>query len=128
MLPLFQIREVVLMAVGFLLEAYVVVGRHAVAVLQKEDEPLQSVPDEEGQIEELALLCRVDELVVELHLVERAYGEDEATQTDGEEIVAEEHSLDEIDFMPLCCHWSLIHNSQFEFRNFNSPKIITSET
>ena len=103
-LPLFQIREVALMAVGFLLEAYVLVGLHAVAVPQKEDEPLDAVPDEEGQVEEFALLCRVDEFVVELHLVERADGEDEATQTDGEEIVAEEHPLNEIDFMLLCCH------------------------
>ena len=68
-LPVFKVREVVLMSVGFLLEADVAVCLHAVAVLQKEDEPLDAVPDEEGQVEQLALLGSVDEFVVELCFV-----------------------------------------------------------
>lgn len=62
------------MAVGFLFEADVAVGLCAVAVLEEQDEPFDAVPDEKGQVEQFPLLSRVDELVVEFHLVERAYG------------------------------------------------------
>ena len=62
------------MAVGFLLEANVAIGFHAVSVFQEKDEPLDAVPDEEGQVEQFPLLSRVDEFVVELHFVERTYG------------------------------------------------------
>ena len=41
-LSLFQIRGVVLVAVG----------RHAVSVFREQDEPPDAVPDEEGQIEQ----------------------------------------------------------------------------
>ena len=82
------------MAVGFLIEAYVLVGRHAVAVLQKEDEPLDAVPDEEGQVEEFALLCSVDELVVELHLVQRTDGEDEAKKANCQEAFSQQQPFD----------------------------------
>ena len=62
------------MAVGFLFDADVAVGLCAVAVLEEQDEPFDAVPEDEGQVEQFPLLSRVDELVVEFHLVERAYG------------------------------------------------------
>ena len=86
---LLQISEVVLVLVGFFFEADVLVGCHTVAVLEQEDEPLETVPDEEGQVEQLPLLCRVDEFVVELHFIQRTDGEDEATQADGKEVLAQ---------------------------------------
>ena len=39
-----QIAEVVLMAVGFLLETDVEVGQLAVAVFEEQEEPLQNIP------------------------------------------------------------------------------------
>ena len=93
-LSLFQIREVILMAVGFLLEADVLVGRHPVAILQEKDEPLDAVPDEEWQVEQLPLLGSVDEFVVEFCLVERSDGKDETKQTDGQEVFAQQYLLD----------------------------------
>ena len=44
------------MLVGFLFETDVAIGFNAVFVLQQQDEPLESVPEEEGQIEEFPLL------------------------------------------------------------------------
>ena len=85
----FEVVKVVLVLVGFLLETDVAVGFHAVAVLDEEDEPLDAVPKEEGQVEQLPLLCRVDEFVVELHFIQRTDGEDEATQADGKEVLAQ---------------------------------------
>lgn len=90
----FEVVKVVLVLVGFFFEADVLVGCHAVAVFQQEDEPLEAVPDEEGQVEQLPLLCRVDELVVELHFIQRTDGEDEATQADGKEVLAQKNLPD----------------------------------
>ena len=74
-----------MVAIGFLFEAEVLVSFHAIPILNEEDKPLDAVPDEEGQVEEFALLCCVDELVVELHLVQRTDGEDEAKKADCQE-------------------------------------------
>ena len=82
------------MVVGFLLEADVVVGLHAVSVLNEKDEPLDAVPDEEGQVEQFALLRRVDELVVELHFVQRTDGEDEAKKTNCQEAFSQQQPFD----------------------------------
>ena len=60
MLPVLEVVEVVLVAVGFLFEADVAVGLHVVAVLEEQDEPLQEVPEEEGQVEQFLLLGHVD--------------------------------------------------------------------
>ena len=57
------------MAVGFLFEADVAVGLCAVAVLEEQDEPFDAVPEEEGQVEQLALLGGVDKFMIEFDLV-----------------------------------------------------------
>ena len=77
-LPAFEVAEVVLMLVGFLFEADVAVGFYAVAVLEEEDEPLDAVPDKEGQIEEFPLLSCVNEFMIEFHFVQRPVGKDKA--------------------------------------------------
>ena len=89
-----EVAEVVLMLVGLFLEADVLICFHAVSVFYEKDEPLDSVPNKEGQEEQLPLLCRVDELVVELLFVEWPDGKDEAKKTDGKEIFAHRVSLD----------------------------------
>ena len=86
------------MPVGFLLEADVLVGFHAVSVLYEKDEPLEAVPDEEGQIEEFPLLSRVDEFVVEFRLIKRTDGKDESKQADGKEVLAHRMPLNEMYF------------------------------
>lgn len=95
MLPVLEVAEVVLVAVGFLFEADVAVGLHVVAVLEEQDEPLQEVPEEEGQVEQFALLGHVDEFVVKLRLAERPDGEDEAEETDSQELPAHRMPLNE---------------------------------
>ena len=74
--PMFEVGEVVLMLVCFLLEADVLVCLHAVTVFDEEDEPLEEVPDEEGQVEQFLLLCGMDKFVVEFLTVERRDGKD----------------------------------------------------
>ena len=92
------------MAVGFLFEADVAVGLHAVAVLDEQDEPLEEVPDEEGQIEEFLLLGGMDELMVDFPLAERFDGEDEAKQADGQEVFPQQKAFDQVYFMLLALH------------------------
>ena len=101
MLALLQVAEVMLMAIGFLLKAYVPIGFNAVAILQQQDEPLYAVPKKERQVEQFALLRCVDEFVVELSLVERTDREDEAKQTDGQEALSKKNTLHQIDSMLL---------------------------
>ena len=90
----FKVAEVVLMLIGFLFEADVLIGFHAVSVFYEKDEPLDSVPNKEGQEEQFPLLGCVDEFVVEFLLVERPDGKDDAKKTDGKEIFAHRVSLD----------------------------------
>ena len=86
-LSVLEVAEIILMPVGFFFEADVSVGFHAVAVFQQKNEPFETVPDEEGQVEKFALLGSVDKLVVEFLPAERADGEDETKQADGEEVL-----------------------------------------
>lgn len=92
------------MTVGFLLEADVAVSLYAVAVLEEQDEPFDAVPEEEGQIEQLALLGGMNEFVVELLPSQRADGEDEAKQTDGQEVPSHGMPFDEMHLMLLVYH------------------------
>ena len=94
--PMPEVGEVGLVLVGFLLEADVAVGLHAVTVFDEQDEPLEEVPDEERHIEQLPLLGGMDEFMVEFHGVERLNGKDEAEQADGQELLAHRMPLDEI--------------------------------
>ena len=59
-----KIIQIVLMSVGFFFKTDVEIGLCPIAVLEEEAKPFDSVPDEERQIEEFALLCRVDQFVV----------------------------------------------------------------
>ena len=68
------------MAVGFLLETDVEIGQLAVAVFEEQEEPLQNIPEEEGQVEQLALLGSMDEFVVELNIGEWPPAEDETKE------------------------------------------------
>lgn len=96
-----EVAEVVLMLVGFLFETDVAIGFHAVAVLHEQHEPLDAVPEEEGQVEQFALLRCMDEFVIEFRLVERTDREDEAKQTDGQEALSKKNTLHRIDSMLL---------------------------
>ena len=60
-----QIVGVALMVVGFLLEPYMEVGLLPVSVFE-EQQPLYSIPQKEGDIEEFTLLCSMNEFVVQL--------------------------------------------------------------
>lgn len=101
MLALLQVVEVMLMAIGFLLKAYVPIGFDAVAILQQQDEPLHAVPKKERQVEQFALLRCVDKFMVELSLVERTDREDEAEQADGQEALSKKDTLHQMDSMRL---------------------------
>ena len=65
MLSVLQIVGVALMVVGFLLEPYMKVGLLPVSVLEKQQQPLYSIPQKEGDIEEFTLLCYMNEFVVQ---------------------------------------------------------------
>ena len=118
MLPVLEVAEVVLVAVGFLFEADVAVGLHAVAVLEEQDEPLQEVPEEEGQVEEFLLLDHVDEFVVKLRLAERPDGEDEAEETASQELPAHRMPLNEENLFHLFTFY-LFTFSPFHFFTFS---------
>ena len=94
----FEVAEVVLMLIGFLFKTDVVVSFQAVPILYEKDEPLEAVPEEEGQIEEFPLLSRMDEFMIEFRLIERPDGKDEPKQADGKEILTHRVSLDEMHF------------------------------
>jgi hypothetical protein len=64
-LSVFQIVGVSLMAVGLLFETDMEVGLLPVSVLEEQEEPLYSIPQEEGDIEEFSLLCGMNEFVVQ---------------------------------------------------------------
>jgi hypothetical protein len=91
-----EVGEVVLVLIGFLLEADVAVGLHAVTIFDKQEEPLEEVPDEEGQVEQFLLLCGVDKLVVDFLAVERLDRKDEAEQANGNKVLAQEPGFDVI--------------------------------
>ena len=78
-----QIVEVALMVVGFLLEPYMEVGLLPVSVFEEQQQPLYSIPQKEGNIEEFTLLCSMNEFVVQLGGGQGTKGEDDAKQTDG---------------------------------------------
>ena len=84
-----QIVGLSLVAVSLALEADAVVGLYAVAVAHHEHQPLDGVPQEEGQEEQFALLGGVYALVVKFLRREVAQGKNEATKIDGQEIAAE---------------------------------------
>ena len=87
--------------VGFLFEANVAVGFHAISVLDEQEEPLEKVPDKEGQIEQFLLLGGMDKFMVELLTVQRRDGKDKSEQAYGKESLAHRVSLDEINLMLL---------------------------
>lgn len=66
MAAVLQIRQVVLVAVGLLLEPDAVVGLEAVAMLRTQHQPLQHIPHKERQEQQLALLRRMYALMVHL--------------------------------------------------------------
>lgn len=96
-----EIAEVVLMLISLFLEADMAVGLHAVAVLDEQDEPFDEIPDEEGQVEQFALLDGVYALVVEFLPGQQTTREDEAAQADGKEVLAKQNPPDEINPMLL---------------------------
>ena len=83
MLSVLQIVQVGLMLVGFLLEPYMKVGLLPVSVLEKQQQPVYSIPKKERDIEEFTLLCSMNEFVVQLGGGQGTKGEDDAKQTDG---------------------------------------------
>lgn len=104
MLPALEVAEVVLVAVGFLFEVDVAVGLCAVAVLEEQNEPFDAVPEEEGQVEQFLLLGGMNEFVVELLPSQRTDREDEAKQTDGQEVPSHGMPFDEVHLMLLVHH------------------------
>lgn len=82
------------MAIGFLLEADVIVGRGPVAILKPQGEPLYAVPNEERQVEQLALLSAMDQLVVHLHRREVAQRENEPKKINRQIVSAKGMSFD----------------------------------
>ena len=78
-----QIVGVALMVVGFLLETYMKVGLLPVSVFEEQQQPLYSIPQKEGDIEEFTLLCGMNEFVVQFGGGQGTKGEDDAKQTDG---------------------------------------------
>ena len=64
MLSVFQVIQVGLMVVGFLLEPDMKVGLLPVSILEEQQQPLYSIPQKEGDIEEFTLLCCMNEFVV----------------------------------------------------------------
>ena len=91
-----QIAEVVLMTVGLLLETDVEVGQLAVAVFEEQEEPLQDIPEEEGQVEQLALLGSMDEFMVELNIGEWPPAEDETKEAYRIVVATQEEPADAI--------------------------------
>lgn len=79
----FQVIQVGLMLVGLLLEPYMKVGLLPVSILEEQQQPLYSIPQKEGDIEEFSLLCGMNEFVVQLGGGQGTKGEDDAKQTDG---------------------------------------------
>jgi len=78
-----QIVGVGLMVVGFLLEPYMKVGLLPVSIFEEQQQPLYSIPQKEGDIEEFTLLCCMNEFVVQFGSGQGTKGEDDAKQTDG---------------------------------------------
>lgn len=99
--PMFKVGEVVLVLVGFLFEANVAIGLHAVSVLDEQEKPLEEIPDKEGQIEQFLLLGGMDKFMVELLTVQRRDGKDKPEQANGKKGLAHRVSLDEINLMLL---------------------------
>jgi hypothetical protein len=91
-----QIAEVVLVAVGFLLETDVEVGQLAVTVFEEQEEPLQDIPEEEGQVEQLALLGSMDEFMVELDVGEWPPAEDKTKEAYRIVVATQEEPADAI--------------------------------
>lgn len=83
MLSVLQIVQVGLMLVGLLLEPYMEVGLLPVYVLEEQQQPLYSIPQKEGDIEEFTLLCCMNKFVVQFGGGQGTKGEDDAKQTDG---------------------------------------------
>ena len=83
MLSVFQVIQVGLMLVGFLFETDMEVGLLPVSILEEQQQPLYSIPEKEGDIEEFTLLCCMNELVVQFGGGQGTKGEDDAKQTDG---------------------------------------------
>ena len=77
-----------LVAVGFLLEPDVEICLGPVPVLQIKQTPLNAIPDEERQVEQLTLLSRVNQLVVEFNGIEVSQSEDETKEVNGQIVFA----------------------------------------
>lgn len=73
------------MFIGLTLKADVAVSLHAVAVSEAKQKPLHHIPQEEGQIEHLALLVAVYVFMPEFAGRKRTAGQDKPEQVDGEE-------------------------------------------
>ena len=83
MLSVFQVIQVGLMLVGFLLETDMEIGLLPVSVFEEQQQPLYSIPQKEGDIEEFTLLCCMNEFVVQFGGGQGTKGEDDAKKTDG---------------------------------------------
>ena len=79
--PLLQVIQVVLMVVGFLLKADIVISLLPVPVFYQEDEPLQHIPKEKGNIEQLPLLHSMYPFVIKLIHIQRPDRENKPKQT-----------------------------------------------
>ena len=89
-----QITEVVLVAVGFLLESDMVVSRGPVMVLEPQHKPFDAIPDEKRQVEQFTLLRRMNQLMIQFHGVEVSKREDEAKQVNGQIVAAKRMAFD----------------------------------
>ena len=88
--PILEILQVFLMVICLLLKANVIIGFHPIPVFDKENQPLYPIPNEEWEIKQLPLLCRMNPFVVIFNRIQCSFSKDETKQTDGKEVLAQQ--------------------------------------
>ena len=84
------------MAIGLLFKANMIVGFKAVAVFYAEHQPLNDIPKEKRDVEQFSLLCCMNALMIQLHIIQGPNSEYHAKETDCQEVIAHRQSLDKI--------------------------------
>lgn len=100
MSPAFQIMKISLVAVGLALKADMQVGLIAVPVFEQQQQPLYSVPNEEGDIEQFLLLGCVYQFVIQFDGIQRPFRKDKAEQADRQIIATQQMPAHQIYLMP----------------------------
>lgn len=95
MLPFLQIEHVMLVEIGFLLKPDVEICLGPVSVLQIEQAPFNAIPDKERQVEQLTLLSRVNQLMLEFNGIKVSQTENETKEVNGQVVFAKGMFLDD---------------------------------